>query len=63
MTIPHCDLDWFHDLLEKMIPLKKWWLSQVCLNVADNEETVKLMKASGCKGSFCWHRVYLEGDP
>jgi len=49
---PHCDLDWFHDLLEKMIPLKKWWLSQVCLNVADNEETVKLMKASGCKGVF-----------
>jgi radical SAM superfamily enzyme YgiQ (UPF0313 family) len=49
---PHCDLDWFHDLLEKMIPLKKWWLSQVCLNVADNEETVKLMKASGCRGVF-----------
>ncbi len=49
---PHCDLDWFHELLEKMIPLKKWWLSQTCLSVADNEETVKLMKASGCKGVF-----------
>ena len=49
---PHCDLDWFHELLEKMIPLKKWWLSQMCLNVADNQETVKLMKASGCKGIF-----------
>jgi radical SAM superfamily enzyme YgiQ (UPF0313 family) len=49
---PACDLDWFHELLEKMIPLKKWWLSQMCLNVADNEETVKLMKASGCKGIF-----------
>jgi radical SAM superfamily enzyme YgiQ (UPF0313 family) len=49
---PHCDLDWFHELLEKMIPLKKWWLSQTCLSVADNEETVKLMKASGCKGIF-----------
>lgn len=24
----------------------------MCLNVADNEETVKLMKASGCKGIF-----------
>jgi len=47
---PAADLDWFHDLLRKMIPLKKWWLSQMCLNVADNEETVKLMKASGCKG-------------
>ena len=49
---PHCDLDWFHELLEKLIPLKKWWLSQTCLSVADNEETVKLMKASGCKGIF-----------
>jgi len=49
---PAGDLDWFHDLLEKMIPLKKWWLSQVCLNVADIKETVKLMKASGCKGIF-----------
>jgi len=49
---PHCDLDWFHELLEKMIPLRKWWLSQTCLSIADNEETVKLMKASGCKGIF-----------
>jgi radical SAM superfamily enzyme YgiQ (UPF0313 family) len=49
---PAGDLDWYHELLEKMIPLKKWWLSQVCLNIADNEETVKLMKASGCKGIF-----------
>ncbi len=49
---PACDLDWFHTFLEKLIPLKKWWLSQMCLNVADSEETVKLMKASGCKGIF-----------
>lgn len=49
---PACDPDWFHELLEKMVPLKKWWLSQICLNVADSEETVRLMKASGCKGVF-----------
>jgi radical SAM superfamily enzyme YgiQ (UPF0313 family) len=49
---PACDPDWFNELLEKMIPLKKWWLSQMCLNVADNRETVKLMKKSGCKGIF-----------
>jgi len=46
------DPDWTHELLEKMIPLKKWWLGQMCLNVADNKETVKLMKHSGCKGIF-----------
>jgi radical SAM superfamily enzyme YgiQ (UPF0313 family) len=49
---PACDLEWFHELLEKLIPLKKWWLSQMCLNIADNPETVKLMRASGCKGIF-----------
>jgi radical SAM superfamily enzyme YgiQ (UPF0313 family) len=49
---PGCDLEWFNELLEKMIPLKKWWLSQMCLNIAESEETVKLMKASGCKGIF-----------
>jgi radical SAM superfamily enzyme YgiQ (UPF0313 family) len=49
---PGGDLNWFHNLLEKMVPLKKWWISQICLDVADNEETVKLMKASGCKGVF-----------
>jgi len=47
---PACDLNWFHNLMEKMIPLKKWWISQICLYVADNEETIKLMKASGCRG-------------
>jgi radical SAM superfamily enzyme YgiQ (UPF0313 family) len=49
---PACDLDYFNEFLEKMIPLKKWWLSQMCLNVADNKETVNLMKKSGCKGVF-----------
>lgn len=49
---PACDLDWFHELMEKMIPLKKWWLSQLCFSIADNEETVKLMKASGCRAIF-----------
>lgn len=49
---PAGDVDWFHELLEKMIPLKKWWLSQMCINVADNPETIKLMRASGCKGIF-----------
>jgi radical SAM superfamily enzyme YgiQ (UPF0313 family) len=49
---PAGDLDWFHDLLEKMIPLRKWWLSQMCLNVANYPETVELMRASGCKGIF-----------
>lgn len=49
---PAGDLDWFCELLEKMIPLKKWWLSQMCLNIGQNKDVLKLMKASGCKGIF-----------
>jgi radical SAM superfamily enzyme YgiQ (UPF0313 family) len=49
---PAGDPDWFNELLEKMIPLKKWWLSQMCVNVADYPETIRLMRTSGCKGIF-----------
>ena len=62
---PACDLDWFKQLLEKMIPLKKWWLSQICLNVAEDEEAVKLMRASRLQGGLCWFgigvREHAEG--
>lgn len=49
---PAGDLDWFCELLEKMIPLKKWWLSQMCLNIGNHKDVLKLMHASGCKGIF-----------
>ena len=49
---PAGDLDWFHTLLEKLVPLKKSWISQMCLNVAESSETVRLMKRSGCLGIF-----------
>lgn len=49
---PAGDLDWFCELLEKMIPLKKWWLSQMCLNIGAHKDVLKLMRASGCKGIF-----------
>ncbi|MDR1774623.1 MAG: hypothetical protein LBR30_07150, partial [Clostridioides sp.] len=49
---PAGDLDWFCNLLEKMIPLKKWWVSQMCLNIGKHKDVLKLMRASGCKGIF-----------
>lgn len=49
---PAGDLDWFCDLLEKMIPLKKWWVSQMCLNIGKHKDVLKLMRTSGCKGIF-----------
>lgn len=49
---PAGDLEWFSELLEKMIPLKKWWVSQICLNIGNHKDIVKLMYKSGCRGIF-----------
>ena len=37
------------DLCRALIPLKVRWTSQAALNVAEDEELLKLMKKSGCK--------------
>jgi radical SAM superfamily enzyme YgiQ (UPF0313 family) len=37
-------------LLEALIPLHKWWIGQASLAGLENEERVKLMAKSGCKG-------------
>jgi radical SAM superfamily enzyme YgiQ (UPF0313 family) len=37
-------------LLEKMIPLKKKWVSQCTLRLANNEKLLKLAAKSGCMG-------------
>jgi radical SAM superfamily enzyme YgiQ (UPF0313 family) len=40
------------DLFEKILRsgIKKYWISQASLNVADNEELLRLMKRTGCLG-------------
>lgn len=40
------------ELLQKMIPLKKWWLTQASMDIAKDPELLDLMKASGCIGVF-----------
>lgn len=40
------------DLLRAMIPLKKWWLTQASLDIAQDEELLDLMQQSGCIGVF-----------
>jgi radical SAM superfamily enzyme YgiQ (UPF0313 family) len=37
-------------LLEALIPLRKWWIGQASLAGLGDEEKVKLMAKSGCKG-------------
>ena len=39
-------------LLEEMIPLKKWWLTQASMDIANDSELLDLMKKSGCIGIF-----------
>jgi radical SAM superfamily enzyme YgiQ (UPF0313 family) len=38
------------DLLEALIPLRKWWFCQASLAGLEDEEKIKLMAKSGCKG-------------
>ncbi|MBM3127142.1 MAG: B12-binding domain-containing radical SAM protein [Chloroflexi bacterium] len=40
------------ELLCAMIPLKKWWLTQASMDIAQDDELLDLMQASGCIGVF-----------
>lgn len=44
------NLDAAKELYRKLIPLKIRWVSQASINVAHDEELLKLLKASGCQG-------------
>jgi radical SAM superfamily enzyme YgiQ (UPF0313 family) len=38
------------DLLEALVPLRKWWIGQASLAGLEDEEKIKLMAKSGCVG-------------
>lgn len=40
------------ELFRRMIPLKKWWLTQASVNIADDAELVRLAAQAGCAGVF-----------
>lgn len=40
------------ELFRRMIPLKKWWLTQASVNLAEDPELVDLAARSGCAGVF-----------
>ena len=46
------DAEYAKRLFRAMIPLKKKWISQASLKIADDEELVKLAARSGCCGLF-----------
>ncbi len=43
---------YIRELLQEMIPLKKWWLTQASMDIAKDPALLDLMKASGCIGVF-----------
>ena len=40
------------ELFREMIPLKKWWFSQLSIDMAKDKELVRLAGKSGCAGVF-----------
>lgn len=46
------DRDHAYELFTKMIPLKKRWISQCCLQIADDDELLKQAAKSGCTALF-----------
>jgi radical SAM superfamily enzyme YgiQ (UPF0313 family) len=44
--------DYVTDLLRRMIPLGKWWLTQASMDIAQDDELLDLMAQSGCIGVF-----------
>ncbi|MCU0290657.1 MAG: B12-binding domain-containing radical SAM protein [Thermoanaerobaculaceae bacterium] len=49
---PTADRPHFKELLRRMIPLRRWWLTQASLDIVHDSELLDLMEASGCIGVF-----------
>lgn len=49
---PTCHREYILQLLDQMVPMKKWWLTQASMDIADDDILLDRMKASGCIGIF-----------
>ena len=43
---------WVRELLTRMVPMKRWWLTQASMDIADDPALLDLMQRSGCIGIF-----------
>lgn len=48
------------ELFRKMIPLKKWWLSQASIDIVNDIELVELAAKSGCVGLFIGIETFTD---
>ncbi len=46
------DRDYARRLFQALAPLRKWWITQATLAIADDPELVELAARAGCKGVF-----------
>jgi radical SAM superfamily enzyme YgiQ (UPF0313 family) len=44
--------DYIRELLARMVPLRRWWLTQASMDIAKDAPLLDLMRASGCIGIF-----------
>jgi radical SAM superfamily enzyme YgiQ (UPF0313 family) len=56
------DRKYIKELLTRMIPLKKWWLTQASVDIAKDDILLDLMKRSGCIGVFLGLETFGEGS-
>ena len=54
------DRDYIMELLTAMVPLKKKWVTQASIEIADDPELLKLMHDSGCMGVFAGLETFSE---
>jgi radical SAM superfamily enzyme YgiQ (UPF0313 family) len=54
------DADYARELFEAMIPLKKLWITQSTLDIAEDEALVKLASRAGCVGLFIGLETFSE---
>ncbi len=54
------DADYARELFQAMIPLKKLWITQSTLDIAEDEALVKLASQAGCVGLFVGLETFSE---
>jgi radical SAM superfamily enzyme YgiQ (UPF0313 family) len=56
------DRDWARELFTALRPLRKLWISQATLDIADDPELVRLAAAAGCIGLFVGIETFSEAN-